>query len=187
MSGAPQARLVVLDRDGVVNRDSEAYIKSPDEWQPLPGSLEAIARLSAAGFDVVVASNQSGVGRGLFGEAELDAITAKMNAAIDAAGGRLAAVYYCPHHPDAGCDCRKPKPGLLERIARDFGVSLAGVPVVGDSQRDLDAARAVGARPILVLTGNGERTRAALGPSPEVEIYADLAAVADRLLDEAAR
>ncbi len=187
MGFATQARLLVLDRDGVINRDSDAYIKSPAEWQPLPGSLEAIARLCAAGFDVVVASNQSGVGRGLFSEAELDAITAKMNAEIEAAGGRLAGVYYCPHHPDAGCDCRKPRPGLLRQIERDFGQSLRAVPVVGDSLRDLDAARAVGARALLVLTGNGEQTRAALPSSCAVEVYPDLAAVADGLLAEATR
>ena len=175
-------RLVVLDRDGVINADSDDYIKSPEEWQPLPGSLEAIATLCANGFTVVVVTNQSGVGRELLDQATLQAIHAKMLAAVEAAGGAVDNIYVCPHHPDAGCDCRKPKPGMLEQIERDYACSLRGVPAVGDSTRDLAAAEQMGARPILVLTGNGSATQGSL-PQP-VETYPDLAAAAAALCAE---
>ena len=177
-------KLVILDRDGVINRDSDDYIKSPSEWEPLPGSLAAIAALNQAGFTVVVASNQSGVGRGLFSIAELDAIHAKMRHAIEAAGGRLDGIYYCPHRPEDNCDCRKPRPGLLKQIASDLGIDLAGVPVIGDSARDLEAARAVEARPMLVRTGNGERTLRSDPRAGTVPVYADLAAAAEALIAE---
>jgi D-glycero-D-manno-heptose 1,7-bisphosphate phosphatase len=173
-------RLVVLDRDGVINRESAEFIRSPAEWIPLPGSLDAIAALTRGGFTVVVASNQSGVGRGLISAETLDAIHARMRGEIEAAGGRLAGIYFCPHHPDAGCDCRKPKPGLLRRIEQDFTCSLAGQPVIGDSARDILAAQAVGARSILVRTGNGMTTETALATA--VETYDDLAAAARALL-----
>ncbi|WP_405226630.1 D-glycero-beta-D-manno-heptose 1,7-bisphosphate 7-phosphatase [Lentisalinibacter sediminis] len=176
-------KLVVLDRDGTINRDSAAYIKSPDEWTPLPGSAEAIARLNRAGFTVAVASNQSGLARGLFDEATLAKIHAKMHAVVGAAGGEIDRVVWCPHHPDAGCDCRKPRPGLLHRLATDYGIGLEGVPVVGDSARDLEAARAVGARPVLVRTGNGRRTEAE-GTAGDAEVYDDLAAAAAALTGE---
>ncbi len=176
-------KLVVLDRDGTINRDSAAYIKSPDEWIPLPGSAEAIARLNRAGFTVAVASNQSGLARGLFDEATLAKIHAKMHAVVGAAGGEIDRVVWCPHHPDAGCDCRKPRPGLLHRLATDYGIGLEGVPVVGDSARDLEAARAVGARPVLVRTGNGRRTEAE-GTAGDAEVYDDLAAAAAALTGE---
>jgi D-glycero-D-manno-heptose 1,7-bisphosphate phosphatase len=179
--------LVVLDRDGVINADSKAYIKSPEEWRPLPGSLEAIAALTAAGWRVAVASNQSGVARGLFDSATLAAINAKMEAAVRAAGGELAAIFFCPHGPDDGCACRKPKPGLLYMVAERFGVDLRNVPVIGDSARDLAAAEAVGARPILVLTGNGPETLAKrTREGRDTERYADLRAAASALLNEAA-
>lgn len=177
--------LVILDRDGVINADSPDYIKSPEEWHALPGSLEAIAALHRAGFIVVVASNQSGLGRGLFDAAALEAIHEKMLGLVNQAGGHIDRIFFCPHHPDAGCDCRKPLPGLLQQIARTYGQSLAGVPVIGDSGRDLEAARAMGARPILVLTGNGERTLSA-DPAPE-EAYPDLAATARVLIEERAQ
>jgi len=177
-----QPRLVVLDRDGVINADSDDFIKSPDEWQPLPGSLEAIATLCANGFTVVVVTNQSGVGRNLFDQATLQDIHAKMQAAVEAAGGRLDNIYVCPHHPDAGCDCRKPKPGMLEQVQRDYGCSLKGVAAIGDATRDLAAAEHVGARPILVLTGKGKATQQGL-PQP-VETYPDLAAAAAALCAE---
>lgn len=176
-------RLVILDRDGVINHDSPSFVKSSDEWEPIPGSLEAIARLCRAGFHVVVFTNQSGLARGLFDQATLDAIHAKMRAAIQTAGGELAAIYFCPHGPDDSCECRKPRPGMLHQIGRDFGQSLAGVPVIGDSKRDLQAAQAVGARAILVRTGNGADTERA-GNSLGAEVYDDLAAVADRLIGE---
>ena len=174
--------LVILDRDGVINADSDAFIKSPHEWRALPGSLEAIRDLCSAGFDVVVATNQSGVGRGLFDAETLAAIHRRMRDAVQDAGGRLAGIYFCPHHPDDGCTCRKPAPGLLEQIGRDFARSLEQVPVIGDSARDLDAARKVGARPILVRTGKGAGTEAGL--SADAEVYDDLAAAARALIDE---
>lgn len=175
--------VVILDRDGVINRDRPDFIKSPREWRPLPGSLDAIARLCAAGYLVAVASNQSGIGRGLFGLSDLDAIHGKMLAAVAAAGGRISALEYCPHRPEDDCDCRKPRPGLLRRIGIRLGSDLAGVPCIGDSLRDIQAAEAVGARPILVLTGNGRRTMD--GPLPSsVEIFEDLAAAADSLIGE---
>jgi D-glycero-D-manno-heptose 1,7-bisphosphate phosphatase len=173
--------LVILDRDGVINYDSQAYIKSPDEWHPLPGSLEAIAALNARGRRVVVVSNQSGVGRGLFSEAVLAAIHAKMVGAIEAAGGAVSGVYYCPHLPTDGCACRKPAPGMLQQIARDFGCTLTGVPFVGDKVSDVRAAEAVRARPILVRTGSGAAAAAAFRDGP-IEIYADLAEAVKHLL-----
>lgn len=178
-----RSKLVVLDRDGVINFDSDDYIKSADEWRPIPGSLDAIARLAGAGLDVVVVSNQSGLGRGLFDQTDLDAINEKMHAGIAAAGGRLAGVYYCPHAPDVGCSCRKPEPGLLDRVARDLGVkTFTGVPIVGDKASDLALARAVGGRAILVRSGKGVTTAATLDDQA-VEIYDDLAAAVDALLD----
>lgn len=183
-SPAPPRRLVVLDRDGVINRDSRDFIRSPAEWLPLPGSLEAIAALTRAGFDVVVASNQSGVGRGLFTAATLAAIHDRMRQAVEAAGGRIAGLYWCPHRPDEDCACRKPRPGLLRQIEAEYGLSLAGVPAVGDSRRDLEAAWQVGARAILVRTGNGPDTERGLAPGEPVEVFPDLAAVAAALVRE---
>lgn len=174
-------RLVVLDRDGVINEDSDDFIKSPEEWRPIPGSLDAIAKLHGAGVRVAVVTNQSGIGRGLYTEATLAAIHARMTMAIETAGGKLAGIYYCPHHPDAGCECRKPKTALLRRIESELGVSLTGQPFVGDRGSDLEAARAVGARPVLVRTGVGELTvKSAAGLSAEV--YADLASAVSAIL-----
>lgn len=177
-------KLIILDRDGVINEDSDAYIKSPEEWIPIPGSLEAIARLYHAGWTVVIASNQSGVGRGLFDEETLERIHAKLDAAVGEAGGEVDAIYYCPHSPEEECHCRKPKPGLLHAISLDYDLSLHGVPAVGDSLRDLQAAHAVGARPILVRTGKGKRTLTNPALPADVPVYDDLAAVADALLAE---
>lgn len=182
MAGTP-GRLVILDRDGVVNFDSGDYIRSPAQWRPLPGSLEAIAALHARGFRIAVVSNQSGIGRGYFSEATLGAIHAKMQRAVEAAGGALTGVYYCPHRPEDGCACRKPAPGLLHRIAADFATSLAGVPVIGDKLSDILAADAVGARAILVRTGSGLETIRLLGER-SVEIHDDLAAAVRHLLAE---
>ena len=175
--------MVVLDRDGVINRESEDFIKTPDEWIPLSGSLDAIARLTSAGFPVIVATNQSGVGRGLFDLAALDAIHDKMRREVEAAGGDLAGIFFCPHTPEDGCDCRKPKPGLLRQIERRFDISLTGSPVIGDSARDLEAAVAVGAQPILVRTGNGRRTEKELDERSDVRVFDDLAAAVDALLE----
>jgi D-glycero-D-manno-heptose 1,7-bisphosphate phosphatase len=169
-------KLVILDRDGVINQDSDAFIKAPDEWRPLPGSLEAIARLNHAGYLVVLATNQSGVGRGLFEVSTLNAIHDRMHRALAQIGGRIDAIFFCPHAQDANCACRKPRPGLLEEIARRFNVDLKGVPTIGDSLRDLQAAAAVGAAPFLVLTGKGELTRSDGGLPENTQIHADLAA-----------
>ncbi len=191
-------KLVILDRDGVINHDSDAYIKSPDEWRPLPGSLEAIARLHREGYKVLVATNQSGVARGLLDMDTLGRIHAKMVDAVRAKGGELDGIFFCPHGPDDNCHCRKPSPGLLEEIADRLKISLDGVYAVGDSERDVIAARAVAARPVLVRTGKGERTlrkdknlgddsrdgggRTASGTAVEVPVFADLAAFVDDLL-----
>ena len=175
-------RLVILDRDGVINQESEAYIKSPEEWHPLPGSLEAIARLHRNGYTVVVASNQSGVARHLFSLDTLAAIHGRMKREVEAAGGKIDSIFFCPHGPKEGCDCRKPKPGLLRQIAERYGVRLEGIPMIGDSERDLQAARAVGGRPILVMTGNGLKT---LDEDHNVEeVYDDLSAAAAHLIRE---
>ncbi len=174
-------KLVVLDRDGVINRESSAYIKTPGEWHALPGSLDAVRRLQQAGFTVVVATNQSGLARGLFDAATLEAIHAKMRAEAEAAGGRIDNIFVCPHGPADDCACRKPRPGLLLQIAERYGIELAGTPVVGDSARDLEAARRAGARPILVRTGNGEKTLTQ-GAADDVEVYDDLAAAVDAIL-----
>ena len=171
-------KLVILDRDGVINFDSDDYIKSPGEWTPIPGSLEAIARLTQAGFRVVVATNQSGLGRGLFDMAALNAMHNKMHKAVGQMGGRIDAVFFCPHAQDAGCTCRKPRPGMLLEIGERFNVALTGVPAIGDSLRDLQAASSAGARPVLVLTGKGEQTRKAGGLPAGTEIHKDLAAAA---------
>jgi D-glycero-D-manno-heptose 1,7-bisphosphate phosphatase len=168
-------KLVILDRDGVINYDGPDFIKSPDEWRPIPGSLEAIARLNQAGYHVVVATNQSGVGRGLFDMAALNSIHDKMHRALGEVGGRVDAIFYCPHAERAGCSCRKPKPGLLVDIARRFNTSLKGVPSVGDSLRDLQASAAVGAQPLLVLTGKGKKTESQGGLPAGTRIFADLA------------
>lgn len=174
---------VILDRDGVINRDSPGYIRSLSEWHPLPGSVEAIAGLCRAGFRVVVATNQSGVGRGLIQAEALFAIHRELHRQVALAGGELAGIFYCPHTPESGCSCRKPATGLFQAIAHRFSIDLSGAAAIGDSLRDLQAALAAGCRPMLVRTGNGRATEmqlreshgAGLGPVP---IYADLAAAA---------
>jgi D-glycero-D-manno-heptose 1,7-bisphosphate phosphatase len=176
------ARLIILDRDGTINHDSEHFIKSPDEWRPIPGSLEAIARLNHAGYRVVVATNQSGIGRGLFDMGTLNAIHDKMHRALALVGGRIDAIFFCPHAADATCDCRKPRAGLLKEAGRRFNVELAGVPVIGDGLRDLQAAEAVGAQPMLVLTGKGERTLREGGFPKNTVIFPDLAFAVSALL-----
>jgi len=176
-------RLIILDRDGVINKDSAAYIKSPFEWTPLPGSLEAIAELFNGGYTVVVCTNQSGISRRLFNATTLDAIHEKMKSASERTGGHIDGVFVCPHGPDDHCSCRKPEPGLLLRVGAHYGISLHGVPVVGDSLRDLEAARRVGARPILVLTGNGRQTLKN-HCRDGVEVYNDLADAARALVLE---
>jgi D-glycero-D-manno-heptose 1,7-bisphosphate phosphatase len=175
--------LVILDRDGVINHDSDEFVKAPSEWQPIDGSIEAIAELSNAGFTVAVATNQSGVGRKLIDMPTLEAIHRKMRQAVTDAGGDLGRIVFCPHHPDDNCDCRKPRPGLLNKLARQYGVPINGVPMIGDSERDIAAATAVSGRPILVLTGNGQNTAAVLAEkNEEVETYPDLQAAAKQLI-----
>jgi len=175
--------LVILDRDGVINQDSNEFVKSVDEWLPLEGSIEAIARLSVAGFTVAVASNQSGLARGLFDAAALRAMHQKLLDLVAAEGGRVDRIVVCPHGPDDTCSCRKPKPGLLLELGQYYDVSLTGVPVIGDSLRDLRAASLAGARPILVRTGNGTRTELELPADlGDVDIFDDLAAVVAALM-----
>ena len=174
---------VILDRDGVINHDSRHYIRTPEQWQPIDGSLEAIAALGRAGFAPVVVSNQSGVGRGLLSASVLERIHATMSGAVAAAGGRLAGIYHCPHTPAEGCQCRKPAAGLVRRMERDLGYTARGAPLIGDKLSDLELARNVGARPILVRTGYGAKSMAALNDSA-VEVFADLAQAADALIRE---
>lgn len=175
-------KLIILDRDGVINYDSDQFIKSPDEWKPIPGSLEAIARLNQAGYRVVVATNQSGIGRGLFDMPTLNAIHDKMHKSLAQFGGRIDAVFFCPHTNEADCSCRKPKSGMMLEISARYGVGLANVPAVGDSLRDLEAAARLGAAPYLVLTGKGMKTKEKGGLPEGTLIYPDLAAVTASLL-----
>jgi D-glycero-D-manno-heptose 1,7-bisphosphate phosphatase len=177
-------KLIILDRDGVINHDSDAFIKSPKEWVPIPGSLEAIARLNQAGYRVVVSTNQSGITRGLFDIVTLNAIHQKLHAAAKHVGANVDAIFFCPHAADNNCDCRKPKPGMLHTIANRYDVSLKGVPNIGDSLRDLQAGFVVGCVPYLVLTGKGEKTRAKGGLPPGTMIYKNLSAVVDHLLND---
>jgi D-glycero-D-manno-heptose 1,7-bisphosphate phosphatase len=178
-------KLVILDRDGTLNAPRDDFVTSPDDWQPLPGALEAVARLNQAGWRVVIASNQSGVGRGLLDMAVLNAIHTKMNKALAAAGGRVEAVFFCPHVPDDHCHCRKPEPGLFEQIAQRFGVSLVGVPAAGDSLRDAQAAARVGCEPHLLLTGNSQALRGQPLPPelpPGTQVHQNLSAFVSAML-----
>ena len=172
------ARLILLDRDGVINRDSDAFVKSVEEFLPLSGSYEAIAALSRSGYLVAVCTNQSGVGRGLLTEAELGRIHDKLEQGVRDAGGALQSIEYCPHLPDAGCECRKPKPGMVNTLMRNLNVSPDRTTVVGDSLRDLQAGQAAGCRVVLVRTGNGRKTETAARKAGCQEIYDDLAAFA---------
>lgn len=180
-------KLLILDRDGVINEDSDDYIKSADEWRPIPGSIEAIAALSQAGFTIYVATNQSGLGRGLFGQSKLDAMHTKLRELVTRQGGSLGGIFFCPHRPEENCSCRKPKPGLLQQISADAKCSLQQVPLIGDSLRDLESGLAMGCSPILVKTGKGNETLAKLKAenSPlllQLPIFDSLAQVAGSLL-----
>lgn len=180
-------KLVILDRDGTINEERDDYVKSADEWVPLPGALEAIARLNHAGWHTVVATNQSGIGRGLFDMASLNAMHVKMNRLLQQAGGRIDAVFFCPHAADEGCDCRKPLPGLLQQIGERYGVDLSQVLVVGDSLRDMLAATAAGCKPHFVASGKHRGLDVVaiahlLAPVPGVHVHADLAAFAEALI-----
>lgn len=178
--------LIILDRDGVINQDSDAFIKTTDEWIPIPGSLDAISRLNQAGYHVVIATNQSGIARGLLDMEMLNAIHEKMQRTLSELGGRIDAIFFCPHGPDDQCDCRKPKTGLFEQIKKRIKHDLGNVYAVGDSLRDLQAAQAAGALPVLVRTGKGAHTMAALATEPgleQVPVFDNLAGFVDHLLD----
>jgi len=180
-------KLIILDRDGTINEDRDDFVKSPDEWVPIPGALEAIARLNHAGWHTVVATNQSGLTRGLFDTATMNAVHAKMNQALARQGGRIDAVFFCPHGPSEGCECRKPLPGLFKLIGERYGVDLADVPIVGDSVRDLQAGAAVGCPPHLVRTGKGatltdEQIDEIRRLVPGTQVHADLAAFAEHMV-----
>lgn len=179
--------LIILDRDGTINEDRDDFVKSADEWVPLPGALEAIARLNHAGWHTVIATNQSGLGRGLFDMAALTAMHTKMNTALARVGGRIGAVFFCPHAPEDQCSCRKPLPGLFEQIGERYGVELDSVPAVGDSVRDVEAAVAAGCPPHLLRTGKGalmsdEQIAQLKQQTPELQVHADLAAFAESLI-----
>lgn len=183
--------LVILDRDGVINQDSDEFIKSVDEWHPIPGSIDAIARLSRHGFKVVVATNQSGLGRGLFTLDDLEAMHHRLRAMVETAGGHIAGIFYCPHTPADHCECRKPKTGLFDAIERELNASAHGAWAIGDAQRDLEAAMKKGCVPVLVRTGKGKMTEQKLKAgsletaSPQwrdVRIFDDLAAAATALI-----
>lgn len=177
-------KLVILDRDGVINKDSDDYIKSVDEFIPYPDSLDAIARLNRAGYAIAVATNQSGIGRGYYDENTLAAMHKKLAQLLAERGGHIDYIAWCPHRPDENCDCRKPRPGLLQQIARHFGTDLKGVTLVGDSPGDIEAAHAVGARPVLVKTGKGERTLARNQGLDGVPVYPCLSVFVDDFLSQ---
>ena len=177
-------KLVILDRDGVVNHDSDQYIKSPAEWRPIAGSIEAIARLNQSGFRIAIATNQSGIGRGLFDMGTLNAINDKMMEMVFRQGGRIDAVFFCPHTAEENCNCRKPRTGLYQEIAARFHTELKGVPCVGDSLKDLQSAEAVGGSPILVLTGKGRATQEEGNLPRRTVVFADLAEASRHLIEQ---
>jgi D-glycero-D-manno-heptose 1,7-bisphosphate phosphatase len=182
-------RLVIVGRDGVLNQYREGHVTSPEEWVPIPGALEALARLHHAGWHVVVATNQAGIGRGMIDMNTVNLVHTRMNEALAAQGGRLDAVFFCPHTPEDGCECRKPRPGMLQDIGRRYGVDMAQVPMVGDTLRDLQAAHAAGCQPHLVLSGRaatlaGAGLQAVLDAVPGTLVHTDLGAFVDAVLNE---
>lgn len=178
-------KLIILDQAGVINQCSDTFIKTPDEWIPIPGSLEAISRLTHSGYRVVIATNQSGIGRGLIDMATYNAINDKMYKAVGQAGGRIDAIFFCPHSGADQCSCRKPETGMLNEIMQRYGVNLKNVPVIGDSLKDLQAAAAVNAIPVLVLTGNGRETSINTEIPPDTRVFENLAAAVDTLVGTA--
>lgn len=176
--------MVILGRDGVINEYSDSFVKSPAEWQPIKGSLQAIASLNQAGYQVVIATNQSGLARGLFDIDTLNAIHRRLYDQLDRVGGHLDGIFFCPHRPSDNCKCRKPRPGMMEQVAGRFHVDLADTRVIGDSMQDLAAAKTAGARPMLVLTGRGETTRQRLPSDTTVPQFADLAQATRHILKE---
>ncbi|MFM7658978.1 MAG: D-glycero-beta-D-manno-heptose 1,7-bisphosphate 7-phosphatase [Burkholderiaceae bacterium] len=178
-------KLVILDRDGVINFDSDEYIKSPAEWRPIPGSLEAIARLNQHGYQIAIATNQTAVARGLIDMRMLNSIHQKLHLSALAVGAHINAIFFCPHAADEFCDCRKPRPGMLTAIGKRFGINLRGVPMVGDALRDMQAAFEVGCSPYLVRTGKGEKTLQTGGLPPGTQVFSNLASVVEQLLQTA--
>jgi D-glycero-D-manno-heptose 1,7-bisphosphate phosphatase len=174
--------LIILDRDGVINEDSDEYVKSPDEWMPIPGSLEAIAKLNQAGHQVAVVTNQSGIGRGFYTEEALLQMHQKMQQLLENVGGHVDGIFYCPHHPDEGCDCRKPKPGLMHQVAEAFHSDFSDALTVGDSKRDIEAAHLVNCKAVLVRTGKGMRTLDYYPDWSLAPVYDDLLTVVNSLL-----
>lgn len=179
-------KLIILDRDGVINHESDGYIKSEEEWIPIEGSIEAIAKLSQADYRVVVVTNQSGVARGILTIEDLHAIHQRMQKDVSAGGGRIDAIFICPHKPDDKCECRKPRPGMLHSVMERLETELTGVPLVGDSLRDVQSAMVVGATPVLVRTGHGARTVEQNRHLENVEVFDDLASFVDDLLSREA-
>ena len=182
-------KLLILDRDGVINQESPDFIKSPEEWKPIKGSLEAIARLSQAGYDIIVITNQSGVGRGLFSADMLGRIHVRMVDRVRQLGGKIQSILFCPHKPDENCECRKPKDGMYQELAKRLNTTFQGVISVGDSVRDLQAASIAGATPVLVRTGNGKKTLREINTNDSLNlsntpIFDSLAQVADAILAE---
>ncbi len=175
-------KLVILDRDGVINQDSDNFIKNPNEWIPIPGSLEAIALLNQSGFRVAVATNQSGVSRGLFDMATLNSIHDKMHRELALVGGRIDAVFYCPHSADDHCDCRKPKPGMIKEIGKRFSLELNEVFAVGDALRDIQSFANAGCKPVLVRTGKGETTLKSGNLPENTLVFADLNEAAQHII-----
>jgi len=183
----PVVKLVILGRDGILNDFRDDHVKAPEEWSPIAGALEAVSRLNHAGWHVVVATNQSGIGRGMIDMASVNAVHAHMLKQLQLAGGRIDAVFFCPHTPEDGCDCRKPQPGLMREIGKRYGIDLKQVPMVGDTLRDLQAAQASGCEPHLVCSGraagfDAAQIQALVDQVPGTRVHADLAAVAEYLL-----
>ena len=180
-------KLVILGRDGILNEFRDDHVKAPEEWTPIPGALEAVARLNHAGWHAVVATNQSGIGRGMIDMVSINAVHAHMLRQLMAVGGRIDAVFFCPHTPEDGCNCRKPLPGLMRDIAKRYGIDPKHVPMVADTLRDLQAAQAAGCEPHLVLSGRAAVLDAAqikhlVGQVPHTQVHVDLAAFAEHLL-----
>lgn len=189
MPQSKHMKLIILDRDGVINKDSTSFIKSPEEWIPLKGSLEAIARLSQAGYEVVIITNQSGIGRGLLSADTLAKIHVRMIDYVQQHGGKIQSILFCPHHPDDTCNCRKPLPGMYHELAERLNINYSGVYSVGDSIRDLQAAKAVGASPVLVKTGNGKKSLKKIANDPNIDldgtlVFDTLATFTDALLKQ---
>ena len=185
----PNQKLLILDRDGVINIESSEFVKTPDEWLPIKGSLEAIGRLSQAGYEIVVITNQSGLGRGYFSADMLAKMHSKMIDHIQQHGGKIQSILFCPHKPDEGCECRKPKDGMYQELAERLNISFSNIYSVGDSIRDLQAARSAGAKPILVKTGNGKKSLKEITNNTDLglqntPVFDNLASFSDALLNE---